>query len=365
VKYLRDAGLGVSVDEVGNVFAIYGKSDEQVVFTGSHIDTVNDGGRFDGALGVIAGIESVLSLKDEDCVLKRGVGVCIFTNEEGVRYPGTTGSRFFCKVSTKEDLLKQVDEKGISFANAAKIAKFDQYNFGNPTPNPKKVYAFVELHIEQGRLLETEKVDIGIVSDIVGIWSLSVRIKGVAGHAGTTPMWMRHDALTGFGRMPLILSKMARDVDGLVSTIGYISVWPNSPNVIPGEVRFTVDTRHSSMAVLTRFVNAYKKRVRQECDREGLIVTIKTRVFRPPTKLSRRVGNISKDVSREMDLRVIEMVSGAGHDSIHLAKIAETSMIFVPSVRGISHSPQEYTKKTDFCKGANVLLNTMYRLASE
>ncbi|WP_027155828.1 Zn-dependent hydrolase [Mesorhizobium sp. WSM2561] len=360
VEWAKSAGLGVRIDRIGNVFAIWGRISPEgaaPLLIGSHIDTVIDAGKLDGCYGVLAGLEVVQTLKENGATPDFPVIVAAFTNEEGVRFaPDMMGSAVFAGSLPLEAALSTIGTDGMILG--AELRRIGYA--GDETPGLFRPMAYLELHIEQGPVLEREGLEIGVVEGVQGISWLKIVVKGEANHAGTTPMVMRRDAAVAAARIVTFLDEMAQAAKGkLVATVGCLSVTPNAINVVPGKVEITVDLRSpigallaSAETKLTHFLE--RLAVQTGCDviAEKLSRTDPVLFDQP---LISQVENAA--VARGLSHR--RMTSGAGHDAQMLAAIAPTAMLFVPSKGGISHNPREHTEAQQLVAGANVLLETV------
>ncbi|HKT21562.1 MAG TPA: M20 family metallo-hydrolase [Nitrososphaerales archaeon] len=361
VGLMEEAGLEAHVDEVGNIVGVWnGGSDLAPVVAGSHIDTVVNAGRLDGAYGVLGAVEAIRTIREKGLEVSRPLVAAAFMNEEGVRYRAMTGSRYFAGLLRAEDALPLVDGEGVSFREAMKA--MHQVGKGGG-PAMKAPQAFVELHIEQGPILESRKINIGVVDNIVGIRQFDVRLEGAADHAGTTPMDRRSDALVAASKLVLKVSELAAAAGG-VGTVGFLENRPNAPNVVPGTVRLTVDLRHGSGAELGRLAEEVRRAAEKTSAASGCGLEIMPRLTLEPTKMDEGVKRVVESSSSDLGLSHEAINSGAGHDTVNLAKVTAVGMVFVPSVGGKSHTPAERSKNADLVNGANVLATTLFRLAS-
>lgn len=363
VQWMKDLNLQIHVDQVGNLIGIRpGKTGKEPVVMGSHIDTVPTGGRFDGAAGVVAGLEVLETLNDCEIQTERPIAVVAFTNEEGVRYQNDmTGSRAFCGFISVDEAYAVEGVDGTLFGEELqRIGYQGEFPCGRIHP-----HAFVELHIEQGPVLDREQVPVGVVEAITGIAWYEITIQGEANHAGTTPTSMRRDAGLAAARVITYLREIANALgDNQRATCGAISFSPNAINVIPEKAVLSVDLRNSEDAMLKEA----EQRLGQftgECAQQD-DVSIETRLLsriRPEACHPGIVATIKQAV-QEMDRPVHLMTSGAVHDALILARYCPTGMIFVPSRDGLSHNPAEYTSADELETGANVLLRTVLKLSS-
>lgn len=364
-KIMEEEGLITYFDEVGNLYGrIQGnKNPEETIMTGSHVDTVINGGKYDGMYGIIAGIVALSQLKDKYGQACRNIEVVSFAEEEGSRFPTVFwGSKNFLGCGDKEEVEHIQDGDGMAFTDAMHKAGFE---FRNSSRDKRSdVKAFLEAHIEQGNILEMERKEIGIVDSIAGQRRYKVEVTGTANHAGTTPMEYRRDAFYATSKMiSNILDKARAYGSPLVATAGFIEIKPNVGNVVPGKAEFSLDIRHTDEEFLKKYTDEivlFMNETAKECNVE---VDIHMWMDEPPVQMDKEiVACIEKVcVDRKVNYRV--MNSGAGHDSQLIAKQIPTAMIFVPSRGGISHNPKEYTAPQYLEKGVEVLVDSIYQLA--
>lgn len=362
VSWMRDLGMSVSIDVVGNVVATYpGETDEAPVMCGSHIDTVRTGGRYDGNLGVLAGLEIVETLSTAGVTLRRPVSVAFFTDEEGSRFPpDMLGSLTFVGGMAVEDALDAVDVDGVRVGDELmRIGYMGQAPCPAPAP-----FAFVELHIEQGPVLEHEGVTIGAVTGVQGISWTEVTVTGQANHAGTTPMPHRRDACYTAAEVAIRVRQIAEEMGGTqVATVGSLRVFPDLVNVVPGRARLTVDLRNTIESELRRseeMLSDYLDRLTEE---EGVQVDTSSMARFEPIYFDEQVVDLVESTARRLGHSVKRLASGAGHDAGMLSSVCPTAMVFVPSVNGLSHNPGEFTHPSDLAAGADVLLQVVVDLA--
>lgn len=358
--WLRDLGLEVQIDQVGNIFAIRpGSQDVPPVLMGSHLDTVSTGGRFDGALGVLAGLEVLRTLEEHGIRTQRPLGVISFTNEEGARYmTDMMGSQAFCGVLSVEHVwqIRGLDGSLVG-DELQRIGYAGDFPCGALRP-----YAYLELHIEQGPVLDQEGIPIGIVEAITGITWFEVTLRGVANHAGTTPMNRRRDAALAAAQVVAALPDLAAALPDQRATCGRFSVAPGVVNVIPHEAVFTVDLRNGDPQRLAEAEARFEVLVQETTARTGVEAEIRTLGRVPPQRCDLGVVSEIEAAAAGLGYPTRRMVSGAGHDAQILARICPTAMIFIPSRDGVSHSPAEYSTPQAVAAGANVLLHTALRL---
>ncbi len=363
VSWMRDLGLSVTVDVVGNAVAVYpGETDGPPVMTGSHIDTVRTGGRYDGNLGVLAGLEAIETVSTAGVRLRRPLAVAFFTDEEGARFPpDMLGSLTFVGGMGVEEALDVTDVDGISVG-----AELDRIGYRGVAPCPAQPpFAFVELHIEQGPVLEQEGITIGAVSGVQGISWAELNITGQSNHAGTTPMELRHDAGYAAARVAVAARELAERFGGFqVATVGALDLFPNLVNVVAGRARLVVDLRNIHEEELQEVEREFAARVEQIAADEGVTVSTRSLARFRPVIFDLPVVDLVEDTARRLGRSVKRLPSGAGHDAQMLARICPSAMVFVPSHKGLSHNPGEYTAPADLAAGANVLLQVMIDLAS-
>ena len=359
VRWCEGAGCTVSVDKVGNIFARRAGRDNSrpAVMTGSHLDTQPTGGRFDGVYGVLAGLEVLRTLDDRGIATEAPVEVAVWTNEEGARFsPAMMGSGVHAGVFALAEILDKRDVEGKRFGD--ELARIGAA--GPDEPGAREVAAYFEAHIEQGPILEAEAKTIGVVTGAQGQRWYEVTVTGQEAHAGPTPMPRRRDALVGAARMIELVNRIGRERPPYAcSTVGFIQSKPNSRNTIPGEVFFTVDFRHPDDATLAGMDAALKSGCAAIAEAAGLAVAITDFWYFPPTPFAPRLVDAVRDGARRFGYAHRDIVSGAGHDAVYMARVAPTAMIFVPCVGGISHNEIEDAKEADLTAGANVLLHAI------
>lgn len=366
VAWMRDLGMDVSIDAIGNVVATRSGSDPlaAAIMTGSHIDTVRTGGRFDGNLGVLAGLEVVETLAAHHITTRRPIQVAFFTDEEGVRFaPDMLGSLVYVGGVSVEDALDRVAPDGARVAD-----ELERIGYLGPTPCPAAEFphAFVELHIEQGPVLEQAGVTIGCVTGVQGISWQELTITGQSAHAGTTPMLLRHDPLVVAAQIAAEARLIAQRMGGTqVATVGRFDVFPNLTNVVASRVVMTLDLRNTDEQLLQAAEAEMAAAVDRFAAAEGCVVArLELARFEPVTFAESMIDLVEATAVRH-GLSNMRMPSGAGHDAQMLARVCPTSMIFVPSVNGLSHNIAEYTDPPDVAAGADVLLQVMLQLADD
>ncbi|OZI67046.1 Zn-dependent hydrolase [Bordetella genomosp. 11] len=360
VQWARELGCTVRIDAIGNIFMRRAgrRNDLPPVMTGSHIDTQPTGGKFDGNYGVLAGIEVLRTLHAHDIVTEAPVEVAVWTNEEGSRFvPVMMGSGVFAGAFTLAHALEQRDRDGIAVADALRAIGYD----GADAVGGRAVAAYFEAHIEQGPILEANGKTIGLVRGALGQRWFDVTVTGMEAHAGPTPMELRHDALLAAADIVKQVNRIALDhAPHARGTVGCLDTYPNSRNVIPGRVRLTVDLRAADDATLTAMTAA----MRDYCAaRTGVTVDVQEVVYFPPQPFDAALVASLEDGARELGLSSMDIVSGAGHDAVYLARVAPTAMIFVPCKDGISHNEIEDASPEHLEAGCNVLLRAMLQTA--
>ncbi|WP_457578475.1 allantoate amidohydrolase [Ensifer adhaerens] len=365
VAWIEAAGLDVAVDQIGNIFGIWRSeenSGEAPIMLGSHIDTVINAGIYDGCYGVLAALEVIETLKDRGVTPARPIVVAAFTNEEGVRFaPDMLGSLVYAGGLPLDAALATIGTDGSSLGEELERIGYA----GNIEPGFLKPHAYVELHIEQGPVLQREGFSIGAVENLQGISWQRVTIDGVANHAGTTPMAMRSDAGLAAARVGLFLREhIARSNAPSVATIGTMRFEPDAINVIPSRAAFTVDLRdpdEDRLQALEAALADFLVRIGAEA---GVTISVERLARFQPVAFDQGIVAAVEASAKARGLKSRRMTSGAGHDAQMIARIAPTAMIFVPSRDGISHNPREHTEPDDLVAGANVLLDVVERMVS-
>ncbi|HYG42263.1 MAG TPA: Zn-dependent hydrolase [Bordetella sp.] len=359
VGWMKDAGLSVRVDQVGNVFGRRAGRNDTLppVMTGSHIDTQPTGGKFDGCYGVLAGLEVMRSLNDAGLQTEAPLELAIWTNEEGSRFvPVMMGSGVFAGKFPLATALNARDAQG-------KAVRDELQAIGYAGADPvggRPVDAYFEAHIEQGPILEHEDKIIGVVTGSLGLRWYDVVVTGMEMHAGPTPMGIRKDALLAASHLvqAVIAIANAHQPHGR-GTVGEIHVHPGSRNVIPGQVRLTADLRHEDEATLTRMHQAWHQAAQDVAQRHGVTIEVKDVQYFPPTPFDTDLVGKIRDGAAARKLPRMDIVTGAGHDAVYMAAVAPTAMIFVPCKDGISHNEIEDARPEHLEAGCNVLLDAM------
>ncbi len=361
VKLMRDANLNVSIDAAGNIIGRRRASSEtklRPILMGSHIDSVPEGGNYDGDVGSLGAIEVAQTLSENNFYTQHPLEVVVFQNEEG----GLIGSEAMIGVLGEKE-LDHVSNSGKTIREGINFIGGDVSKLASVKREKGSIAAYLELHIEQGGTLEAEHIDIGVVEGIVGINQWNVTIEGFANHAGTTAMNNRRDALLAAAKFIEAVNRIVTSVPGRqVGTVGKIQAFPGAPNVIPGKVVLTLELRDLDA---TKIQMLYQK-IRAEADQisQASKVTfdfqdINTNI---PTPTDARIRALIDQSAKELGLTTKTMPSGAGHDAQDMARIGPAGMIFIPSIGGISHAPKEFSRPQDIANGANVLLQTLLRL---
>ncbi len=364
VSWMRDLGLRVDIDGIGNVTGTWpADSTEDPVMTGSHIDTVRTGGRYDGNYGVLAGLEVIETVIESGIEIGRPLAVAFFTDEEGARFaPDMLGSLVYVGGLPLEVALDTVAIDGAILGD-----DLERIGYRGPLPCPARPpAAFVEVHVEQGPVLEAEGFTIGAVTGVQGILWRELTITGQSNHAGTTPMSMRHDAGFAAASLASTVRSIATEIGGAqVGTVGRIDLQPNLVNVVAAKATMTVDLRNTDAELLAEAERRLDAAIAELAHTEGVKITSRELARFAPVDFDPAVIDLVEHVAIARSCSVRRLPSGAGHDAQMLARVCPTAMVFVPSVGGISHNPAEHTSPTDLEAGANVLLDVMLNLATE
>ena len=360
----RDLGMDIKIDDLGCIYAtLEGLEDKPPVVIGSHMDSVKKGGRFDGILGVVAGLELVRTLVEHNIKPKVPIMIVNFTNEEGARFePSMMASGILSGKFQKDVMMKKMDVDGVTFEQALQSCGYE----GDTSNRLTEASAFVELHIEQGPILEREAKSIGVVECVLGMVCYEIEVTGESDHAGTTPMDMRKDAL--FAANNLIAEarhELGRLDSNLVYTMGRMNVLPNIHTVIPNKVIFSLEARHTDEDVIASVEKIIQSLPDQAELLEGCEVRVTKLWGRDTVWFDKTVCDEVEESVRSLGYSYKRMVSGAGHDAQFLATYIPTAMIFIPSVNGKSHCEEEFTPWEECEKGVNVLLETVIKLAQK
>ena len=362
VGWMKELGLDVRVDAIGNVIGVRaGRENLAPVMTGSHIDTVRTGGRYDGNYGVLAGLEVVRALNEAKVATRRPLAVAFFTNEEGARFqPDMMGSLVYAGALGLNEAYAATDKEGASVGDELRRIGY----LGSAKPGALRPHAFVELHIEQGPILDEEKVQIGVVESVQGISWTEYTVTGVSNHAGTTPMRLRRDAGFLAASVNVFARRLAWEMGGnQVATVGALQVRPNLINVVPNSCVFTVDLRNTDEALLKEAEARVAAHIAEVAGAERVTVESKTLARFEPVTFDGALVDRVEHHARSLGFSTRRMPSGAGHDAQMMQRICPTAMIFVPSVAGLSHNVKEHTEPQDLAAGAQVLMNLVRELA--
>ncbi len=362
---IEECNLKTQTDGAANISGILsGKEDSPRVFVGSHIDTVPCAGMFDGTLGVVVGLECLRRLKESGQTLKRTIELIAFSDEEG-RFGGTFGSEAFTGLLSLEKVRSAADLNGIPLQDAMLEHGLDPMKALEARRSPSEIDSYLELHIEQGPVLDEQHLQVGIVENITGLQSWSLRFDGETNHAGTTPMDYRKDAFMGLADFAHELPRILEENGGENSraTIGNAEILPGAPNSVPGAVEFSLDFRDPSQDVLGELSLAFQKALAAISRRRRLQFEVHIQGEILPVASDERITGILKEEADRLSLRSLPMLSGAAHDAQLVGRIAPMAMIFVPSRGGMSHSPDEWTSWEDIEAGANLMLATLCKLA--
>ena len=358
VKWMHELDLEVTVDQIGNVVGIRpGQESGRPVMTGSHIDTVASGGRYDGNLGVLAGLEVIETLNDSNIITRKPIGVGFFTNEEGSRFaPDMMGSGVHQGAFELKRMLDVLDIDGERVGDELEKIGYA----GDTSTGDFRADSFFELHVEQGPILELEDYEIGAVEGVQGISWNEYRIGGTANHAGTTPMRLRHDAGYVAAAISIEVRRLAKEMGGdQIGTVGVTKLNPGLINVIAKEALITIDMRNTDEQKLQEAERSIGSFVEQICKAEGVTCSSRTLARFEPVLFDKKMISLVSETASALGFRVKSMPSGAGHDAQMFAPNCPTAMIFVPSQNGISHNVAEYTEPKHLQAGADVLLQIM------
>lgn len=364
-NWMDKLGFQTKYDSIGNLFGKLASENREAptILVGSHVDTVKSGGKYDGAYGIIAGILALQELKQKYGQPKVNLEVVSLCEEEGSRFPlACWGSRMMTGVCSFQDIKDIKDSEGVGFEAAMSVAGFgllkEEYSRRND------LQTFIELHIEQGPSLEKLGKAIGVVQSIVGQKRFRITVNGESNHAGTTLMKWRKDSLHGAVYMIHDLFELAKEYDDdLVTTVGQMFVEPNVSNVIPSRIFFTVDARHPSESILSSFCKRFTSRFRELTRDLGLDITIELWHEVLPVKMDAKLNKMVQTICSRSGVSFHVMNSGAGHDAQLFAPVCPTTILFVPSHGGISHSPFEFTSEKDLETGLHILIQLLHQLA--
>ena len=370
INLIEKNGFKLKIDNVGNIFAIYDdgcEEDAKPVCVGSHIDSVPNGGFYDGTLGVMAGLEALSSIKEAGIKLKRPLWLINFSCEESSRFKtATIGSKIISGKLSQQRLHELKDEDGISLFEAMSAAGFKPQNLDEAILKENSLHAYLELHIEQGPVLERSSISVGVVSGIAAPIRFEITIQGKADHSGATPMNMRSDALLAASHIIIAANKFAKNKKTAVATVGYVHAKPGVLNVVPGEARLGVDLRDIDKASLEE-LNLELRNFVGELSRElKFSYEIRELSSDEPVKLSEHAINLLEDEAKKLGIKTLTLPSGAGHDAMNLTKLASSvGMLFIPCVDGISHNTKEAINFKDAVAATKILTNALIRLSNE
>ncbi|MBK1831382.1 Zn-dependent hydrolase [Verrucomicrobiaceae bacterium R5-34] len=364
---IEDAGLQASMDGAANVSGVLdGKDGGPRIFVGSHIDTVPCAGMLDGALGVVVGLECLRVLKESGTDLQRAIELIAFSDEEG-RFGGTFGSESFTGLVNVERIESSVDLNGVRLFDAMQAHGLDPLKALDARRPAEEILAYLELHIEQGPVLDEQRLQVGIVDNITGLRSWSLKFAGEANHAGTTPMDYRKDAFMGLADFAHEIPRILEENGGEHSraTIGKAEILPGAPNSVPGNVEFSLDFRDPSPEKLDELSLAFQRALAAISRRRKLMFEFSVQGEIHPVDCDLNLVKILQFAADDLDLRSLNMLSGAAHDAQVVGRIAPMGMVFVPSQGGVSHSPAEWTAWEDVEAGANVMLQALQHLGTQ
>lgn len=373
IHQMRQVGLQIHVDRIGNIFGRLDGANPgaPAVLAGSHLDTVVHGGKFDGTMGVIAALEAARTLKEAKIALRSPVEVVCFVGEESSRFGfSTLGSSLLAGEVHGDELSNAVDAQGAKLEDILAGLGIYRKNLRSLRRDPKSLKAYLELHIEQGPILEAIDKPIGVVTSIAAPTRFKVVIRGQADHSGTTPMEMRKDALVAAAELIVSVEKICRQYSSMkkgrvVGTVGALKIEPGVINAVPGGAELAVDIRSITAAAKNRVVRMVENKIRETARRRKIRIDILPLRKEDPVPLDKRLVHLLKECCAARKISYEIMPSGAGHDAMQMAKIVPAGMLFIPSRRGISHSPLEWSDPKDICLGAQLLLDAIVRVADE
>jgi beta-ureidopropionase / N-carbamoyl-L-amino-acid hydrolase len=373
IHQMRQIGLGVDIDRIGNIFGrLDGRNARApALLVGSHLDTVLHGGKFDGTIGVIAALEAVRTLKEQKIVLESPVEVVCFVGEESSRFGySTLGSSLVAGEVHAKDLAHAADAQGTKLEDILASLGIYRNNLRSMRRDSSTIKAYLELHIEQGPILEAKKKPIGIVISIAAPTRFRVVLTGQADHSGTTPMEMRRDALVAASEIIVAVETICRryshmEKGRVVGTVGAMKIEPGVINAIPGKAELSVDIRSVTAPAKKRAVRLVQAQIREIARQRKIRAEILPLREEDPVPLDPRLIRLLKECCETRNISYQIMPSGAGHDAMQMAKVTPSGMLFIPSRRGISHSPLEWSEPEDICLGAQLLLDSVIRVANE
>jgi hydantoinase/carbamoylase family amidase len=370
IHLMRQAGLAIQIDGIGNIFGRLEGSDPKApaVLAGSHLDTVIHGGKYDGPVGVIGALEAIRTINENKIAFRSPLEVVCFVGEESSRFGfSTLGSSLVAGEVHAKDLANAVDAQGTKLADVLSSLGIAPKKLHGLARDPKTLKAYLELHIEQGPILEAIGKRIGLVTSIAAPSRFRIIFTGQADHSGTTPMEMRKDALVAAAQLIEFIEKTCRKYSSMakgrvVGTVGAMKIEPGVINAVPGKTELLVDIRGITAQAKDRVARRVKQEAQTIAHKRGIGVKVRTIREEDPVPLDKRLLRVTKEICDEKQLVYEIMPSGAGHDAMQMAKITPAGMIFIPSQRGISHNPAEWTSPEDIALGAQLLMETMIRL---
>ncbi len=357
-------GLSVRRDAANNLFGRFGPADGAAILAGSHLDTVPEGGAFDGSLGCCVALECVRAMKEAGLTPRMPVEVVATAEEEG-RFGGMFGSQAIAGVVTREWIQAARDADGVKLVDAMKAHELDAFEALGAARSRQEVRAFLELHIEQGPVLESRSLPVGVVHTVAGVRNLRVRLTGTANHSGTTPMHLRADAFAGLAYVACAFGDIIARQGGENTriTIGKAEIRPNFIHTIPGETEFVINIRDTDAAIIDAVHAAVVERIGEAASRNNLEHEVVVQSRLAPVKLDPELGAVLREEAERLGLEALSMPSGAGHDAQTMQSLCPSALVFVPSRGGISHSPAEWTEWPDIEKGAELMLAALVRLS--
>jgi beta-ureidopropionase / N-carbamoyl-L-amino-acid hydrolase len=373
IHLMRQAGLKIHVDAIGNIFGRLDGADPKApaLLAGSHLDTVIHGGKYDGPVGVIGALEAVRTIRENKITLRAPLEVVCFIGEESSRFGfSTLGSSLVAGEVHPKDLTNAVDAQGTKLADVLSSLGISPRNLSRLARDPKSMKAYLELHIEQGPILEAKAKRIGLVTSIAAPSRFKVIFTGQADHSGTTPMEMRKDALVAAAQLIEYVEKICRKFSSMekgrvVGTVGAMKIEPGVINAVPGRAELSIDIRSTSAQAKDKVARLVKQRGAAIARDRGIAIEVLNIRAEDPVPLDKRLLRVTRQLCDEKAIDYEIMPSGAGHDAMQMAKITPAGMIFIPSRRGISHNPLEWTDPDDIALGAQLLMETMIRVANE
>jgi N-carbamoyl-L-amino-acid hydrolase len=373
IHLMRQAGLKIHVDAIGNIFGRLDGADPKApaLLAGSHLDTVIHGGKYDGPVGVIGALEAVRTIRENKITLRAPLEVVCFIGEESSRFGfSTLGSSLVAGEVHPKDLTNAVDAQGTKLADVLSSLGISPRNLSRLARDPKSMKAYLELHIEQGPILEAKAKRIGLVTSIAAPSRFKVIFTGQADHSGTTPMEMRKDALVAAAQLIEYVEKICRKFSSMekgrvVGTVGAMKIEPGVINAVPGRAELSIDIRSTSAQAKDKVARLVKQRGATIARDRGIAIEVLNIRAEDPVPLDKRLLRVTRQLCAEKAIDYEIMPSGAGHDAMQMAKITPAGMIFIPSRRGISHNPLEWTDPDDIALGAQLLMETMIRVANE